>query len=240
LSYILEALKKLEQKRQHEGIPNLLTLQSDATPVPKRRFLWIYVISGIVLLNLVVIGLLFRVEIWKSPPPAQTNPARENTSSPLSGASLAKHDEQSVDPKANTSTTEKEPLAKAAPKPSITSVPPKTVHESAPSTALSQSPPQSRPAAESAPRTPTTAPPNNKIVPVRNLPADIKAKLTELKMTVHSYNEQPQLRFAVINNITVRESQSVHPDLKVEQITQNGVVLNCQGYRFFLGINETP
>jgi hypothetical protein len=78
------------------------------------------------------------------------------------------------------------------------------------------------------------------VLSIKELPAAIKGSLPELKMTVHSYNEQPQSRFVVINNITVREGQLINAELKVEQITPNGVILNYQGHRFVLGINETP
>jgi general secretion pathway protein B len=90
------------------------------------------------------------------------------------------------------------------------------------------------------PKATTSVKPSSKVVRIKQLPGDVKSKLPELKMTVHSYNEQSQSRFVVINNNTVREGQSVSADLKVEQITQNGVVLNYQGHRFSLGINETP
>jgi general secretion pathway protein B len=75
---------------------------------------------------------------------------------------------------------------------------------------------------------------------IKELPADLKASLPELKMTVHSYNDQTQSRFVVINNKMFREGQFIGTDLKVEQITQKGVIFNLRGHRFLLGINETP
>ena len=65
MSYILEALKKLEQKRQQEGTPNLLTLQGDATKVRKKRSLWPYITLGVVLLNGIIVLLFFWIAPWK-------------------------------------------------------------------------------------------------------------------------------------------------------------------------------
>ena len=82
------------------------------------------------------------------------------------------------------------------------------------------------------------APPKGKVLRIQDLPGDLKTSLPALKMTVHSYNEQPPSRFAIINDKTMREGQFLVPQLKVEQITAIGVVFSYQGYRFLLGINE--
>ena len=81
MSYILEALKKLEQKRQQEGTPNLLTLQGDATKVRKKRSVWPYIVSGIALLNVIIFAVLFWIGPWKNsgqPLPSQPKVARES------------------------------------------------------------------------------------------------------------------------------------------------------------------
>ncbi len=56
-------------------------------------------------------------------------------------------------------------------------------------------------------------------------------------MTVHSYDDHAASRFAIINNQALKEGQFVVPELKLERITPDGVVLSYQGHRFALKIN---
>ena len=52
MSYILEGLKKLEQKRkQEEKPPHLLTFQGDSAEKPARSSMWPYVLVAVLLLN---------------------------------------------------------------------------------------------------------------------------------------------------------------------------------------------
>lgn len=232
MSYILEALKKLEQKRQQEGAPNLLTLQGGTASARKKRTLWPFVISGIVILNIAIILLFLLVGPWKNTahsPPAQPQVARDMTSSPLTSPLPRKKDEPIVEPKKDIL-----PPAPVLPSKKSVSEPPPSKAAPVQESPLSKTPNEQ-------PATPTKpVQPSKKVLTIKELPADIKNKLSELKMTVHSYNDQPQSRFAVINNTTVREGQSVNNELKLEQITKNGVVLNYQGHRFSLSINENP
>lgn len=232
MSYILEALKKLEQKRQQVGTPNLLTLQGNNAPVRKKRSLLPYIISGILLLNGVIVLLLFWSAPWKNStqpsPHKQQMAARESTTTPQARTFPEKNEE---------------PPSKAKNDPAKTSAPAqgKVVPEATSPRAAPPQPP--RPAQtpdESLTKATKPVPPSTKVLGIKELPADVKSKLPELKMTVHSYNEQPQFRFTVINNNTVREGQFVNGELKLEKINQGGVILNYHGHRFTLGINETP
>jgi general secretion pathway protein B len=227
VSYILEALKKLEQKRQQEGTPNLLTLQGDATKVRKKRSVWPYIVSGIALLNVIIFAVLFWIGPWKNseqPLPSQPKVARE-----------------SIAQQSATTLPEKKDLAQPNPGQPPVATPGKVVVEvTQPKTAPVQPPAPIKTSPESSPKEIKPVKPSNKVVSIKELPAAIKSSLPELKMTVHSYNEQPQTRFVVMNNNTIREGQPINVDMKVEQITPNGVILNYQGHRFVLGINETP
>lgn len=244
MSYILEALKKLEQKRQQEGTPNLLTLQGGAESARKKRTPWPYVVSGIVILNILLITIFFWVGPWKSThqiPSAQTQMAQRSVPSPLASTLPEKKNEPIPEAKKDIPPPEKKDVVLPAPSQSPVLPSGKAVSEPVPSKAF----PIETPPARKIPHEEHTAlskavQPSKKIVTIKELPADIKGKLSELKMTVHSYNEQPQSRFAVINNTTVREGQPVNKDLQLELITRNGVVLNYQGHRFTLGINENP
>jgi hypothetical protein len=53
MSHILEALKKLEQKREQEEPPKLFIFSHAPRPERKERLLWPYVLVGVLLLNAV-------------------------------------------------------------------------------------------------------------------------------------------------------------------------------------------
>ena len=57
-------------------------------------------------------------------------------------------------------------------------------------------------------------------------------------MSLHYYIADPKARFARINDKTLREGQSLAEGLKVDEITAAGVVMNCRGWRFLLGISN--
>lgn len=244
MSYILEALKKLEQKRQQEGTPNLLTLQGDVTRVRQKRPLWPYVTLGVVLLNSIIVLLLFWIAPWKNvgqPLPPQPQVARESTLPPPANVTNKNKEQLKAGDKKDVPPPEKKDLTQPAPSQPPTPVTGKVAPESTPPKAAHVQPAAPiKTSPESSLREIKPVKPSKKVLSIKELPAAIKSSLPELKMTVHSFNEQPQSRFVVINNNTIREDQLINVDLKVEQITPNGVVLNYQGHRFVLGINEIP
>ena len=75
MSYILEGLKKLEQKRQQEEKPpHLLTFQGDSPEKPARKSIWPYLIFAVLLLNAGV--FIWWIAPWRSTerntPPSQS------------------------------------------------------------------------------------------------------------------------------------------------------------------------
>jgi len=244
VSYILEALKKLEQKRQQEGTPNLLTLQGAATKIRQKRRLWPYITMGVVLMNGIMVLLLFWIAPWKDAgqPLSQTSRvAREGTIPPPVTVLPEKKEQPVAETKKEVPLPEKKDVTQSVPSQPPAPVSEKVVVEATQlKTAPVQPPTPIKTSPELSPREIKPVKPSNKVLSIKELSATIKGSLPELKMTVHSYNEQPQSRFVVINNNTIREGQPINADLKVEQITPNGVILNYQGHRFVLGINETP
>lgn len=58
MSYILEALKKSDQKRQKGHVPDLNTVQIEFPPEDKKKALWPYILVGILFLNAVVLAVI--------------------------------------------------------------------------------------------------------------------------------------------------------------------------------------
>jgi hypothetical protein len=55
MSYILEALKKVEQKEKQGRAPRLLSVPGETGPKPKKRTLWPYFLIAALFLNAVAI-----------------------------------------------------------------------------------------------------------------------------------------------------------------------------------------
>jgi len=231
MSYILEALKKLEQKRQQEDTPNLLTLQNRITQAPRKRSLWPYAIGGIILLNIAATFVMLRVDLWKPAekrPAIQAQPASANMSSLPAAVPVSDRQDQKAAaatgsarrPNRPAPSVTAERITKAAP------AKPAPVPPSLPAKAIPDLSPPAKP-----------LPQRGKAMNIQELPDNIRNSLPELKMTVHSYDELPQARFAIINNKMIKEGQFLVPELKLEQITPNGAILNYNSHRFLLGIN---
>lgn len=229
MSYILDAIQKLEQKRQQEELPNLFTLQN-TMPRHSRRARWPYAVAGIVLLNGLTISSILWINPWR---PAEPEPKKPP-------ASLPSETKQVNPPAIHTPNPSPVPTQNNAGQPEILPaeipVQPKPaspvqrqylVQPSAPDKTLPETPPHvAKPAW-----------PNSKLVAMQNLPENLKATIPELKMTVHSYDNHSPLRFAIINNRSLKEGEFLNPDLKLEKITPAGVILNYQGFKFILEIN---
>ncbi|MEA3547068.1 MAG: general secretion pathway protein GspB [Thermodesulfobacteriota bacterium] len=58
MSYILDALKKSDQKRQRGQVPDLNTVQVELPPEDKKKALWPYILIGILLLNAIILAVV--------------------------------------------------------------------------------------------------------------------------------------------------------------------------------------
>jgi len=231
MSYILEALKKLEQKRQQEETPNLLTLQNRITQAPGKRSLWPYAIGGIILLNIAAAFIMLRVVLLS---PAERHPAVQVPPASADMSSLP-----AAVPASNRQYQEAAGATESArrlnrPAPSVTGERTPKAAPVKPAPAL-PSPPDKAIPGLSPPARPL--PQKGQATYMQELPDSIRNSLPELKMTVHSYDESPQARFAIINNKMLKEGQFLLPELKLEQITPKGAILNYNSHRFLLGIN---
>jgi general secretion pathway protein B len=233
VSYILEALKKLEQKRQLEEAPSLLTFQGSVGQVSKKRPVWPYIAASLLFFNCVIALLLFWRAPWKT---TAQSPSTQNREIRKEIASLppVAVPEREGDLMSRTKGNTQFPA----------SAPAKGLRESAPSKPAAAKPVKPsvplNAAEKPVPKVTKPAPRGEKATSIRELPEEVKNKLPELKMTVHSYDERSQAGFVVINNKTARVGQLIRGDIKVEQITRRGVILSFQGHTFMLAINENP
>jgi general secretion pathway protein B len=235
MSYILEGLKKLEEKRkQEEKLPHSLafTFQTDNAVKPPRSSIWSYLLVALLLLNAGVI--IWWIAPWRS----------HESSIPAVRGSLQK----TVPAESSSSAVEQknrirpDPAGKPTPK-KITDVPPlntsgkETKNMPLPATKETQTSKQQPSAVPAVPEQ-SKPPANGRIVRLNELPSDILKSLPDLKMSAHFYSADHQARFARVNDRILHEGETSSEGLKVEEINANGTVFNYKGWRFQVGINE--
>lgn len=64
------------------------------------------------------------------------------------------------------------------------------------------------------------------------LPASMRKQLPPISVAVHAYSSTPADRLVSINGRMLREGDTMAPDLKLEQITPDGMIFAYRGYRF--------
>lgn len=68
------------------------------------------------------------------------------------------------------------------------------------------------------------------------LPPQILQEIPPIAVQLHAYSNIPGERLVNINFRSLREGGYVTPDLRLEQITQDGMIFSYKGYRFQRGI----
>ncbi len=66
------------------------------------------------------------------------------------------------------------------------------------------------------------------------LPVAVRQELEDFRVTIRIYNDDPEQRFAVINQQRFFEGDEVGEGLRVEEIRRDGVVFEFEQYRFLL------
>jgi general secretion pathway protein B len=214
MSYILDALRKSDQQRQHGKAPTLLSAQSmpPLSDNPRQRFnTWIAA-------ALIGLGILIG---WLRPWQTQT------TTAPVT------RQMQSATPAVAPQAPAPAPLAQVpAALPIIVSAVPEPEQPARKSHA--SSPPES-----TAQITISEAEAHSNavmleqhIVKKDELPLAVRQSLPDIAIAFHQYSNNPGERRVMINNIVLRQGDWVAPGLKLEQITAQGVVLSSQGIQF--------
>lgn len=207
MSYILDALKKAEQERDLGRVPRLETVQ-DTAPRRVRSLPWL--IAGILLINA---AALFW---WLRPGMHSDGATAVRQASP-----------PAVLPR----------IAQAAP---ASSAPPPIIRVPAPK--IVAPPVAAAPVVSEPTRTPVTTPvapapvadkPAAIGVPLlRDLPADLRAAVPAMSLDVHVYAPSATGRFVLINMKKYHEGDQLAEGPRIEEITEDGVVLSYQGQMF--------
>ncbi|HEV7632788.1 MAG TPA: general secretion pathway protein GspB [Steroidobacteraceae bacterium] len=215
MSFILDALKKSESERKRQGGPALLEMRVS----PPRRGLpmWAVLIAIALLANL---GILAYLLLRQPETTAVAVPVTAPAVATAPGAT----------PPA---------LAPAAP-PAAATPPASTLPD--PATVTSALPPAN--AADYEPAVPPRpavngVPSNATIAGDMGLPTmqDLNASgagIPGLRLSLHAYDPNPANRYVLLNSARMREGETTAEGVRLERITEFGVVMSWRGRRFTL------
>jgi general secretion pathway protein B len=244
MSYILDALRKSDQQRQHGASPTLLTVPAAASGSKRPRYFFNTVIAAVLVCAGVVVGWL---RPWQTQRPAAV--AEPVASMPSAAAP------QGVVPmppsvvpesvrKAEAEPTMHESTAAQSFRPSVGApanqgTPPVAANGSAPplsqpGIAVQETPAMQLP--EKLAPADAAAGEGKRVMALNDLPPSIQREIPNISISFHAYSSNPKERRVMINGSMVGQGQFVAPGLSLEQITPDGVILDYKGFRFHQGV----
>lgn len=254
MSFILDALKKSEKKRETAEVPNLHTMHGEDPPLlKKRRPLWPYLLIAVLLLNAGVLlwYVFFRAEpqavavltepapVAESAPSASALPAPPAVTAPEPVVVSPQPAPKPVSaPTAATVVREAAPPLASAPLPRPEPVP---VREAEVAQVVESQPPpvESRPATPAVAAVPEPVSPPQSIevgpppvLELEDLPVDVRGRVPEMTISVYAYSATPASRLVRINNRILREGGYLDVGLRLEKIAPKELIFTFEGFRF--------
>lgn len=216
MSYILDALKKADSQRDRAAVPGIGTQQviqpAETGGARGRPLVW----AGSAALAAVAAAVVWRIATPPAPPVIVVqSPAPLPAPSP-------------VPPPAPPLPV---PAPVAAPAPAPAAAPP-AVSTPAPAARPSAASPEPSPSARTKSRKPKEEARAERIVPIAELPPDLRREIPALAITGSTYSENPAHRMLIINGQVVNEGGTAAPGLVLEEIRPGSAVLLFRGTRF--------
>lgn len=215
MSYILDALKKLEEQRRLEAGSRQLSRWY--SPRQKRRghFLWRYFVFLALLLNAGI--LLWWAGPWQSKRSAAREPFEVSTD-----AAVSRQDEVVKDTVNEGRGPHLRQLQSDVGTGNDLDSKPK---ENGSAVSFQMHP-------DAAEKEVT----DGKIMEMSELPLSVRQKLPDLSISGHFYENKPSSRIITVGGKTLHEGASAAPGIRLERITPDGAVFSCDGYRFHKGV----
>jgi len=229
MSYILEALKKVDRERGIGAVPDLATPHEPKRPRTRsHRWLWIIVMLLSVNAVLVFMSLTDRdAEDGKAPVSVQgqAEPQPSLTDDP----SMQPIQQTAEPPIGGVPTPEKPVVPGNEQTPSVGGLvvlPDPADLQNPGASILSEEASNMRIDAMS------TAKDNSQLQSWYELPQEIRNRIDLPRLDVHVYSEDPQKRFIMVNLEKYREGERLAGGLVLEEILPGGMVMSYQGERF--------
>ena len=203
MSYILDALKKSEQDRGNDAVPNVQTIHSSALNYhQEKRPLWPWILIAILVINVFILIYFLKPET--------------NTQSAAPDHGLITNN---VTPRQNSVPIENNP----APAPVTITAPVMQQPDTQQVSIADNNIVTTKPAAQARPKT---------IIDIDELPANIRQQVPNMVFSAHVYSSAPMQRSLVINDRFMEEGDAVSYDLILVEITRNGAIFDFRDYRF--------
>ena len=213
MSFILDALKKSENERQLNTPPEFATVPADPDSPGAPRWLW--VLGGLLLINLIVVVALLTRDTPATTGGAGVTPA----SRPAVATTTAETPPaRPADAFADRLEEARRNLPERADEPSTTIAP----------AAAEPARRDSRPAAAAGANSLALLP------SLDELRLNGEVDLPEMHVDIHVWSENARERFVFINMDKYRERDTMSSGPVVTEITREGVVLEFRGRRFML------
>ncbi len=238
MSFILDALKKLERQRPRGPVPDLHTVHGPGPAASRRGAFWAGLAAAVLLLNAAALLLWLHPRGRSRPeaiPAERAAPGVRGPGMPLVVAGTPPK------PALAGAAQGTPPGESAAPPAAVVSVPAPASGEALSSTPVSAATagaatapvPTPEPAAPEPPAaTPTPAGPGD------NAPAaeaGTPKEIETLKISGLVFADDPAMRMIIIDNRVLREGDAVSAGLRVEEITEGGAFISLEGKRYQLG-----
>ena len=255
MSYILDALRKSEQQRLQGEAPLLVSTQLSSN-VEKQPT---YLLYGLLASTLICAGIL--IGWWRPWQQDKTEPVKNSIALAQHEAKLAQITPIPQQPPHELEQTAQQsiPSTKLAsevvhnerdlPKPKLTLKPAEPPHQSQNSNKLSKAPEPIVDEAATPMMEKTTPPspesnvangandsretaPEQKIIAMTALPLSIQQEIPTMSISGHAYSSVAKERIVGINDRLLQEGEYLTPGLRLEQITEDGLVFSYKKYLF--------
>lgn len=228
MSLILDALKKSELERNRHTGPGFHEVR--IAPPPQGLPLWGIVLGLVLLANL---GLL----TWLVARPALPVSATAVTAAPTLPAPVAAAAPPALSAGATGLTQIVDPMPATAPSvlpdPAAATTPlPVAGFDPAPVSYGNERAPAALP-----PRGTPETPADRSLPSYQDLNA-AGANLPPLRLSLHVYDREPALRYVLLNSTQLHEGESTPDGLRLERVTENGVIVSWRNRRFSLSTSE--
>ena len=238
MSYILDALKKSEQdrnKQQRTG-PRSPHPSGRSLPPRKNRIVPALIITSFLMLSVIIMGggawLALRDEPGeqRAAPSATSGPAQAGAPQPVAAADPEKAVSKQARAHIGTRTGAPEDQGtkngQSAASAEPGTRPPAIVSDAQASVRSIPDPAAEQPV-------PGVQPGSVKELPlISELEFSTRSMLPEMKFRGHAYSSTPAKRMIMINSMIVREGDTVAPDLRLKEITEDGLIMSFRGIDF--------
>jgi general secretion pathway protein B len=223
MSYILDALRKLEEKRQGpDASHGFLVSQASAPRLTQKLRSWHFALLAALLLNAGL--LLWWLRPWQPPthPPADIAESAPSARPPATPARMRQRERpaaQTIEESATARTAGGNSLRTGAAPPASPSPASQTGE-----TGITDARPD------------TTAGGNSRVYRLDELPSSVRQAIPEISISGLFYSSDPSSRVVVINGRVAHEGAVISGSLALQRITPDGVIMSFEGYRFRRGM----